>query len=248
MVSQYNIFTQALDLSGKNVGVGISGGINSAAVLCWMADLPIERKPAKLGLIYIHMREHSDDTAAFSIALMRFARDNFDNVVTRIVRHSVLDFFEDERMIPHPKFSPCTHKLKLASIADFYIHENIDHDFIGFVRSEKRRIARQGKARQGKARLTKIYPIQDFDDDACIDVCMAKIGWIPAIYHIKNSKGKRIFSHNNCFPCKNMDPKDLRNVKKYLPRHYDRAMATANKLGLYWGRDKECGSCGVCEF
>ena len=155
MVGQYNIFTQAIDFSGKNVGVGLSGGINSAAVLCWLADLPAERRPAKVALVYCHFREHSPDTARFVFDLVRFARSAFENVILRVYRGSILDYFENERFIPHPRFSPCTQDLKLARIADFYIANGVTIDLIGYVRTERNRIRRQGKARQGNASVCR---------------------------------------------------------------------------------------------
>lgn len=251
MIGQFNIFTQSLDFSDRSVGVGISGGINSAAVLCWLADLPEDRKPKKLGLIYCHMREHSPGTAKFSIELMRYARNHFKNVVCRIVRASVLDYFEAEKFIPHPTLSPCTADLKIAKIADFYISEGITTDLIGYVRGEKRRIKRQqakAASKGSKQILSYEYPIQDFDDEKCIAICMERIGWVPPIYSLKHPNGKRIFAHNNCLPCKNMEVKNLESVREHFPEYYARAMKLAHDIGGYWGRDKEGGSCATCEF
>lgn len=44
------------DYGGKSVLIGLSGGINSMAVLCWVCSLPIERRPSVLHLFYADFR------------------------------------------------------------------------------------------------------------------------------------------------------------------------------------------------
>lgn len=49
---QTEMFIEHPDYSDKNVLIGLSGGINSMAVLCWIAKIPEELKPKKLFLFY----------------------------------------------------------------------------------------------------------------------------------------------------------------------------------------------------
>jgi hypothetical protein len=84
----------------------------------------------------------------------------------------------------------------------------------------------------------KAYPIGEFSDEWCFAIVRQHIGWYPAIYALKDGKGKRLFNHNNCLPCKNGDVKHLKNVKAHFPEKHERAMETSRKIGAYWGRDK----------
>ena len=91
--------------------IGLSGGINSMAVLCWLIEQP--DKPKEIHLYYAHFAEHSPDTFQFVADGIRYARKHFDKVTVRITSNSVLRFFEEQKMIPHPKVSPCSRKLKI---------------------------------------------------------------------------------------------------------------------------------------
>lgn len=99
---------------GENILIGISGGINSAAVLAQLIESGV--KPKSVYLFYAHFKEHSDDTFRFVKDQFRLAKKMLPNVHYRIERNSVLDFFEGENMIPHPAFSPCSKKLKIDRI------------------------------------------------------------------------------------------------------------------------------------
>ncbi len=64
----FHILEDFDDFSDKNVLVGLSGGINSAAVLCWLAAMPEEAKPKELHLFYnmdgrdfLRVKEHFPD-------------------------------------------------------------------------------------------------------------------------------------------------------------------------------------------
>jgi NH3-dependent NAD+ synthetase len=108
-----DLFQEFTDFSDKNVSIGLSGGINSSAVLCQLADYPTALKPKNLFLFYIHFREHSPDTIKFVHDCVRFAKKNFKSVNYEIQKKSVLKFFEKINYLPHPRFSPCTVQLKI---------------------------------------------------------------------------------------------------------------------------------------
>ena len=57
-----------MDFHGKKVLIGLSGGINSMALLCWLGELPKELHPAELHLFYADFKEHSPDTLQFVLA------------------------------------------------------------------------------------------------------------------------------------------------------------------------------------
>lgn len=82
-------------------------------------------------------------------------------------------------------------------------------------------------------------------------------------------KSVRVFNHNNCLPCKNMQVWQFWLVKLFFPKLFDDAVALSKELGKYYGRsemdyeavkifttfgreDFEVGykeqSCGVCAF
>lgn len=48
------------EFEDKNILIGLSGGINSAAVLLWLYESGV--KPKSLHLFYAHFTEHSPDT------------------------------------------------------------------------------------------------------------------------------------------------------------------------------------------
>lgn len=236
-----------IDYSSFKVMLPLSGGINSAAALVFMAENhPDALKPAELHLYYSHFREHSPDTFKFVADCVRYARRKFVAVRFCMTRNSVNDFFLREKMIPHPMLSPCSRVLKIEPHERYADVHGIDAVLIGFVRSEMRRMKR-AEARADK-RAT-LYPIIDLTDENCFTLVKRYIGWYPAIYDIKE-KGKRVFAHNNCLPCKNMTARQLRDVGTYFPEYARRAQETADAIpGAYWGRDDvpDVFKCDVCE-
>ena len=99
------------------------------------------------------------------------------------------------------------------------------------------------------------------------------IGWWPALYDLiwseedyleglceKSDIGKRIFKHNNCLPCKNMYPKQIKAIKKYFPPYYLKAIKLSADLGSFWGRNEaefytkfgrdlgQDSTCEACKF
>lgn len=226
-------------MHGEKVLIGLSGGINSMAVLCWLHESGIV--PSELHLYYAHFQEHSPDTYPFVRDGIRFARKHFPNVHVKITRNSALRFFREAKMIPHPIQSPCSRLLKIEPVLKYCEEHGIYTDLVGYVRHElKRRTARQkGSLARKPGELEKLYPIGEFTDEWCFDICDKYIGWHPAIYDIRDEKGKRVFKHNNCLPCKNMDVSDMEHVKTHYPTYHYDAMALSEYLGKYWGRDKD---------
>lgn len=226
-------------LEGKKILIGLSGGINSMAVLCWLIESGI--KPLELHLYYAHFAEHSPDTFQFVADGIRYARKHFDSVKVKITSNHILRWFEGQKMIPHPKLSPCSRILKILPIAEYAFENDITIDLVGYVKHElKRRTNRQQKhMQQTLFSLNKLYPIGAFTDEWCFVITMRHIGWYPAIYDIKDENGKRIFKHNNCLPCKNMDVEDMTHIKEHYPDYYLKAMNTADKLKSFFGRDED---------
>lgn len=224
--------------SGEKIMVGLSGGINSMAVLCWLKEIAAE--PAELHLFYAHFKEHSPDTFAFVADGIRFARKHFKNVVVKITRNSVLEYFESQNIIPHPANSPCSKILKIIPMQEYCFNNGIKYDLVGYVKNEiKRRGGRQSKYTTGIFDAKKLYFISEFTDEWCFEIVDKYIGWHPAIYDIKDENGKRIFKHNNCLPCKNMYPEDMLAVKLHFPSYHNDAMRLSSKIDRYWGRSKD---------
>ena len=182
---------------------------------------------------------------------VRYARRHFEHVVFEFVRGSVLKFFEAEKFIPHPMLSPCSERLKARPAAAFAERHKIDVDLVGFVKTERRRIARQ----QAKGVPGKDYPIAHLTDAECFELVKREIGWWPKIYDILDERGGRIFKHNNCLPCKNMQGNldangasgDYAAVALHFPAYAAAAAHLSADLGAYWGRagsfDGFCRSC-----
>lgn len=234
------------DYSGAKVLIPLSGGVNSAAVLCFLAKYqPKELRPKELHLFYIHFAEHSPDTFKFVKDLIRYARREFENVVVKITRVSVLRYFEKHGTIPHPSASWCSIDLKLKPFKQYKDENGIDIELVGFVSEDFRRFKR--KESKTKDSVSE-YPILEMTDANCFEIVKEQIGWYPAIYDITEN-GKRVFRHNNCLPCKNMHTNQFESVAKYFPKHASRAEQTAKKLGSYWGRDAvaDVFACDVCE-
>lgn len=243
----------------KKIMIGLSGGINSMGVLCWLVESG--EQPKELHLFYAHFKEHSPDTFRFVIEGIRYARKNFKKVVVKITRNSVLEYFRDKKhMIPHPRYSPCSHELKIEPMQMYISQHGITIDLIGYVKEEKKRMNAHRRNSPDNMFLSKDFPIEKFTDEWCFEIVKSHLGWYPAIYDIKDEKGKRIFAHNNCLPCKNMYVKDMVQVAKYFPEHMKKANDLSKELKAYWGRnaqdyytefgreDYEVPQCEVCAF
>lgn len=232
------------DYSDRRVLIGLSGGINSAAVLCHLGEnCPRDRQPKELHLYYAHFTEHSPDTFRFCKDLIHYARKRFQDVRVRVTRNSVLKYFKSEGIIPHPTVSPCTINLKIVPMQRYAEQAGVDCQLVGFVRHEMRRINRQKK--KDPNGFSK-YPIQHWTDEDCLSFVKSVIGWYPAIYDIREN-GKRVFAHNNCLPCKNMHVYQIEAARKYYPGYIERAEATAREMGSYWGRAEEISKAVVCD-
>lgn len=234
------------DYAERKVLIGLSGGINSAAVLCHLGEsCPKDRHPKELHLFYAHLSEHSPDTFRFVKDCIHYARAKFPLVFVRITRSSILRYFEAEKIIPHPTVSPCSIDLKIAPMMAYAEAHGLDCQLVGFVRHEMKRLRRQkAKDPQGFSR----YPIQHWTDEDCLSFVKAVIGWYPAIYDIKE-KGRRVFTHNNCLPCKNMHLYQIEAARRYYPDQIERAEAMAARIGSYWGRaeERETEDVWVCD-
>lgn len=241
---------------GEKILIGLSGGINSMAVLCWLVESGY--KPKELHLFYAHFDEHSPDTMDFVKSGFEFAEKNFENVKKTITYNSIIEWFESQNLIPHPMVSPCSRVLKIEPIARYAFENQIKHDLVGYVKHElKRRAGRQQKQIQSDLfSLEKHYAIGEFTDEWCFEIVDRMIGWHPKIYDIKDETGKRVFKHNNCLPCKNMTVKELQDVKNHYPELHQKAMDLSVRLGKYWGRNadkfyqtfgRELGQDSTCE-
>lgn len=243
------------DLNNKIVASPLSGGINSAGVLCWLIESGMI--PKVLHIYYADFTEHSPMTLKFVENLMELAKGHFPNVVTTITDNSALDFFEKNKQIPHPMISPCSRLLKIEPMMLYNATNGVEVDLIGYVRTEKKRM----DANKGKNDLfmQTVFPIKDFTDEWCFEIVKKHLGWYSPIYDIFDEKGKRVFKHNNCLPCKNMNLNQLEDVEKYYPEYWRRAKTLSDKLNAYWGRnaeefyttfgrDYESISCESCKF
>ncbi len=109
------------DYSDKSVLIPLSGGINSAAVLCYAAKYyPPKYKPRRLVLHHTEMPEHSPDTSQFVSDCVEYAKQNFENVSYDFNAASMLEFCLDNKMIPHPAVSPCSRLLKIEIASKIY--------------------------------------------------------------------------------------------------------------------------------
>lgn len=228
-----------MDLRKSKVLIGLSGGINSAAVLCWLIEQ--ETMPSEVHLFYAHFKEHSPDTFKFVKALIRYARLKHPNVKVKITRNSVIDFFRKIKIIPHPVISPCSRKLKIEPISRYAFENGITVDLVGYVKHELQRRASRQQQMQSKGffDLQTQYPIGEFTDEWCFEIVMKHIGFYPAIYDIRDKAGKRIFKHNNCLPCKNMTISQLVAVKDHYETFYhQRAIELSAELSRHWGRSE----------
>jgi hypothetical protein len=166
---QLDLIIEQEDFSDQDIMIGLSGGINSAAVLIWLSLYPEEYKPRTLHLYYAHFAEHSPDTFPFVKDLIRYARKNFKNVKVKVTRNSVLGFFRSQKMIPAPMLSPCTRLLKLLPQAEYAVDNHITVDLVGYIREETRRAKRMAVRTKNEIvnrsvevnGLTKHFPISD---------------------------------------------------------------------------------------
>lgn len=238
---------QIKDYSTKRVMMPTSGGINSAAVICYVGEcFPDEYKPKELFLFYSHLTEHSPDTFAFVEALVAYARTRFYSVLFRHTTASVNKYFISQKMIPHPTLSPCSRELKMRPLDAFAAAYSVDVKFVGYVQHEIN-IRYKRALKYSDAKMA--YPILEFSEQDCFDLVNDVIGWHPAIYNITEN-GKRVFLHNNCLPCKNMSSKQLEAVGKYYPEYAAQAQTTQDAIpGAYWGREDvpDIFKCDVCE-
>lgn len=252
-------------MEGQKVLIGLSGGINSMALLCWLKRSGIQ--PSELHLFYAHLEEHSPETFPFVKAGIRYAREHFENVFVRVTRNSVLRFFESQKMIPHPMVGVCSKALKISPMNAYAFDNDIHIDLVGYVRHEVKRRASKQASKLGNqldlfGGLSKVFPISEFDNGWCFQIVDQEIGWHPPIYDILDEKGNPVFTHNNCLPCKNMEVKDMANVQKFYPDYHEKAMQTSSKINAYWGRDEaefyakfgrentgtDGNACDVCRF
>lgn len=254
-------------LNGERILIGLSGGINSMAVLCRLIELGI--KPKEVHLFYAHFAEHSPDTFQFVADGIRYARKHFDCVKVKITSNHVLRYFEEQNMIPHPASSPCSKNLKIKPINEYAFENDLKIDLVGYVKHElKRRAGKQQKTMdRGFFSLDKQYPIGEFSDEWCFEIVKRHIGWYPAIYtllwndegfinfiesifdtlpaNVQNDylrdkgKAKRVFKHNNCLPCKNMYTIEIIAIKYFYNIFYKKAMLTSNKIKRYIGRSSD---------
>lgn len=232
---QQELFIEYQDYSNKKVLIGLSGGINSMAVLCWLANYPSEYKPKELHLFYAHFEEHSEGTLEFVLAGVEYAKKHFENVHYKQTNNSVVEFFREMKMIPHPTVAPCTRLLKIEPMMNYAKDNGIDIDLVGYVREEKRRIKNMW-AKNPDTKNTKGFPIADKENEWCFQIVKKELGFYPAIYDLKDNTGKRIFAHNNCLPCKNWNKKNFAAGNEYYPEKMKPAIELANDLKKHWGR------------
>lgn len=305
------MFIQYEDFSDEDILLGLSGGINSAAVLCWLSTWPEELKPRSIHLYYAHFEEHSEGTFPFVKDLIKFAKKNFNNVHVKVTRNSVMRFFYEQKMIPHPSVSPCTRILKVIPMHEYMAINKITTDLVGYVREEIRRVKNMAKKTKNSVDgrsvqiddVRKLFPISDKTNEWCFGIVKEKIGYYPKIYTLrwnnkrfikfmvdnlhrlspdsqltvkrKLGKKERVFGHNNCLPCKNMQEDDYLAVEFFYNWYFIKSKALSAKLKAHWGRliketkgdkkiddlqfhmdfgrtEEETGyekqSCGVCAF
>jgi len=259
-----------IDFSNQTVAIGISQGINSAALVCYLAKYLEAKKPKQLLLYMAHFVDHSPKSLEFGTAVICYAIKHFQNVKIKATWNDVLEFFRKSKMIPHPSSSPCSRLLKFEPMQQWAFEEHdADVDLVGYVREElKRRTAKQKK----HTTLAKLYPIGHLSNEECFQIVDQEIGWHPPIYDyicgvhgfckkckkwMKRDKphriGKpgcraRIFNHNNCRPCKNDEEEDYENNLQFYVERTMLAADLSKELGVYWGRNKAVNMCNACSF
>lgn len=264
LVNLLDLLDAPVDYSDSKVLVPLSGGINSAAVLCLLGEHhPESLRPRELHLFYAHLKEHSPDTFSFVADCIRYARSRFANVKVRVTRASVNKYFIEQNMIPHPSISPCSRDLKMSPMLAYDIQHGIDVVLIGYVRHEFSRYDRALKRGSEDDRRRNRYPLLNWSDEDCFQIVKRVIGWYPEIYDIRWTKadvelglcrrhevGQRVFTHNNCLPCKNMSSRQMQSVGRHYPAYAARAVKAAAQIpNAYWGRDDvpDVFKCDTCE-
>lgn len=254
-----------VDYRNTKVMIGLSAGINSATVLAWLANY--DYKPKVVYLFAANIKEHSPDSLDFVLACVEYAKKHFDSVIYEQVDSSVLEYFKGIKMIPHPTIAPCTRMLKILPAIEFANKHNCTVDLVGYVKSEMRRVKNMQSKGADNLFISKQFPILDLTNDDCFEVVKKEIGWYPKIYDLRwNYKGfvdfvkanlhrfnediqkkllkkidtdKRVFSHNNCLPCKNMQIEDYLCVEYFYPDYFKNANDLANELQKHWGRSAD---------
>ncbi len=254
-----------VDYRQAKVMIGLSGGINSMAVLSWLSNY--EYKPKDIYLFYAHFDEHSPDTLPFVLAGVEYAKKHFQNVVYEQTQNSVLEYFKSIKMIPHPTIAPCTRILKIMPAIEFANKHSCTIDLVGYVKSEMRRVKNMQSNGADNLFMSKQFPIMDLSNEDCFQVVKNEIGWYPKIYDLRwNDLGfiefvksnlhrfnddiqkkllkkietdKRVFTHNNCLPCKNMQIDDYLCVEYFYPDYFKNANDLANELKKHWGRSAD---------
>lgn len=248
------------DLSGERPMIGLSGGINSAALLVYVLSvMPEALRPRELYLYHADLVEHSDDTLAFvadchAWARRRFRERGLDPAAVRFGMHTdtAVGLFERDAFIPHPTLSPCTERLKLKPMRAWADRQREAEgasaedptrgpscDLIGYVLDEEGREVRSSNKAWSCSRGPNLFPIRHLTDADCFALVDEHVGWHPAIYDVLREDGRRAFPRNNCLPCKNMHPRQLDLVRLHHPAKAARADAMAERTGLYWGRYPE---------
>lgn len=245
--------------------IGLSGGINSMAVLCWLATYPL--KPKELHLFYAHFEEHSPGTLEFVLDGVEYAKNKFETVTYKQTNNSVLDYFESQNMIPHPTAAPCTRFLKIEPMVNYAFENGIGIDLVGYIRTEKRRVKNMQSKGANNLFMSKQFPILSEDNEWCFETVKREIGYYPAIYDLRWSdagliefvkanlyrlpedvqkkllkkwgKPERVFTHNNCLPCKNMQLDDLLLVEYFFATYWKNAKDLSDRLKKYWGRNAD---------
>jgi 3'-phosphoadenosine 5'-phosphosulfate sulfotransferase (PAPS reductase)/FAD synthetase len=242
---ELDLFPEHKDYSGQKVLLGLSGGINSMAVLCWLAEGPKEFYPAELHLYYTHLVEHSPDTFQFVADGVRWARKAFPCVIFRMSRGSAIELFRQQKMIPHPTKPLCSIRLKIEPVERYMVENGITVNLVGYVKKEAvRRASRM--AMRTKSELNNViskgisvsFPISKYSDNWCFTIVDKHIGWHPVIYDIRE-RGKKVFTHNNCLPCMHMEEPDLKATAKHYPKYMKKALDLSGELKRHWGRDAD---------
>lgn len=244
--------------------IGLSAGINSAAVLVWLDTLPRQNRPQCLHLYHAHFIEHSADSLPFVLALVQWAKERFTNVIYKQTDHSIIEFFRRSKMIPHPANSPCSRLLKIVPMLEYMAFHQLDIDLIGYISEEKGRATKM-RSKYSQDSKRKAFPIIDRTNEWCFTIVKEKFGWYPAIYDLrwndqafvhwmegnidrlpedaqrrvrkKLHTDKRVFKHNNCLPCKNMNLEDMLILEYAYPDRLNTALDLSKQLQKYWGRD-----------
>lgn len=255
-----------MEYINKKVLIGLSAGINSAAVLCWLGTLPQEERPQEVHLYYAHFEEHSPDSLPFVLAQVEWAKGQFQTVVYKQTDNSILAFFEKSKAIFHPANSGCSRLLKIIPMHEYFINSGLDVDLIGYVKEEKRR-ATKLREKYADSSSHKHFPILTEGNEWCFEIVKKNIGWYPAIYDLiwddaglstfllskmhllddytigqinkKIRNKERVFKHNNCLPCKNMTIIEMLTVEYFFLTYWKGAQALSDRLKKYWGRNAD---------